>query len=396
MPERFDIGALRGPERMPNGMMRVDANLTRIGVFHYLRADGTTLRELRRPEQVFDPESVQSFRMVPVTNEHPPVEVTADNAREYAVGSVSDSVHRDGDFLRSSLMLFDKKAVADVEAGKAEISCGYTCDLDFTPGKWDGEPYDAVQTRIRGNHVAIVERGRAGPEVRIRMDALGGIMVPKKINKDTQMETITIGGKTYQVSSDIAAQMMKLIPADAAVKPADDASKAQGDRADKAEIERLKKERDGLQGKLDAAGNEKAAQEREAKIRADEREKVKARADLEMKARGVLGSEWKADGKTDDVIRLDMIKHFDSETDYTGKSAEYIEARIDAEIAAAKRGSPALDAAREAANGGKPSETQRSDAGASGDKESKARADMLADGRKRGTDPIPVGRTKKS
>lgn len=398
MPERFDIGALRAPERMPNGMMRGDANLTRIGVFHYMKADGTKLRELRKPEQVFHPDSLQSFRMVPVTNNHPPVEVTAANAKEFAVGCVSDNIHRDGDFVRSSLMLFDGRAVSDVESGKVELSCGYSCDLDFTPGTWNGEPYDAIQRNIRGNHVAIVDKGRAGPEVKIRMDSQGGVMVPK--TKDAQMEEIVIGGKKYQVSAEVAAQIMKLIPADAkpiepadAAKPGADGNKAQGDRADKAELDRVTKERDTLKAQIDAGKNDKAAKDREDTIRADERNKVQARIALVTKARSVLGAEWKDEAKTDEAIRLEIVKHFDAETDFTGKSGDYIEARIDAEMKRVEKSNPALDAAREAANGGKPGPA-RADA-ASGDKETKARADMLDTNHKRGVEPIHVGRSKK-
>jgi hypothetical protein len=62
----------------------------------------------------------------------------------------------------------DKATVDAVDAGKRELSNGYRSTIDFTPGITpSGERYDAVQKEIRGNHVAVVAKGRAGPECRI-------------------------------------------------------------------------------------------------------------------------------------------------------------------------------------------------------------------------------------
>jgi hypothetical protein len=62
----------------------------------------------------------------------------------------------------------DKATIADVEGGKRELSNGYASLIDFTPGETvNGQHYDAVQRQIRGNHVAVVDKGRAGPMCRI-------------------------------------------------------------------------------------------------------------------------------------------------------------------------------------------------------------------------------------
>jgi hypothetical protein len=76
---------------------------------------------------------------------------------------------RDGEYLAFDLTLFDAAAIKAVEDGKRELSNGYACHLDWTPGiAPDGQAYDARQTRISGNHVAIVDAGRAGPNCAIK------------------------------------------------------------------------------------------------------------------------------------------------------------------------------------------------------------------------------------
>lgn len=173
MAQRLDRGiALQKPTKLSNGWMRIDGRITRTGVFTYRLPDGKLRRELRLPEEVFKADTMQSFALVPVTDEHPPAFLDATNTKEYARGSVAGTLRQDGQFVAGEMLVTDADLIAKLEGGKArEISCGYTCDLEESPGELNGERYDAIQRNIRGNHVAIVERGRAGPEARVRMDA---------------------------------------------------------------------------------------------------------------------------------------------------------------------------------------------------------------------------------
>lgn len=181
---RYDIGTLRPPRRTADGRLRVDGALTRSGVFVYRDGSGKERREYRAPDEVFAAHSLETFAAVPVTLDHPPVPVTAANAREYAVGLTGENVRRDGDHAVASLTVFDAAAVAAIEAGKRELSCGYEVDLVHESGVTpDGEHFDARQTNIRGNHVAIVDTGRAGPSAAIRMDSEDvAAMVPRADN----------------------------------------------------------------------------------------------------------------------------------------------------------------------------------------------------------------------
>lgn len=122
---------------------------------------GQTVIVHRRPEDVFAEETIASFEGKPVTDDHPPENVQAENFASYARGHVQN-VRQAGDNLVGDVYITDAKLASDVKHRvKREISCGYQCDLvpDGAGGYY--------QTNIRGNHVAVVLRGRAGHDIAI-------------------------------------------------------------------------------------------------------------------------------------------------------------------------------------------------------------------------------------
>lgn len=171
---RLDAGTVSAVRRTPQGGLRVDARLTRVGVLEYRNADGSTRRELRHPDEVFKADSLDTLRGAPVTDLHPSDMVRSDTFRELARGHVGDDVRSDGGrFVAATLYVQDAGLVDAVERGdRREISCGYTCSYDPTPGEWQGEKYDGRQVGITYNHAAIGPRdwGRAGSDVALRMD----------------------------------------------------------------------------------------------------------------------------------------------------------------------------------------------------------------------------------
>lgn len=146
------------------GFITLDGRLTRTGVFDYRDADGNEWGELRRPDEVFDETALDSFKQVVVTNDHPEQFVDVGNVNDVQVGHVGTDVRRDGDFVRATVTITDAKTVIAILAGKKELSCGYTAELIDEKGVIDGKRYDAIQINIRGNHLAIVDVGRAGPD----------------------------------------------------------------------------------------------------------------------------------------------------------------------------------------------------------------------------------------
>ena len=174
-----DALELGKPRRTKEGYMAVRARAARTGVYQYtgrqvdaenkhgLR-DMAIVPVLRDENTVFDKAAAQSFIGKPVTVDHPSEPVTSANWKDHARGAIMGAL-RDGEYLAFDLLLMDATAIADVEAGKRELSNGYSAELefgDFTAA--DGTKCPARQARIYdGNHIACLEAGRAGPECRI-------------------------------------------------------------------------------------------------------------------------------------------------------------------------------------------------------------------------------------
>jgi hypothetical protein len=126
---------------------------------------GGVLKVYREEDEVFKPAAVASFEGKPVTDDHPPVGVNASNYASYTKGTVQN-VRRgsgaDSDKLICDLVVYDAALIAKIDAGKREISCGYECKyIERDDGTY-------CQMDIIGNHVAVVEEGRAGHDVSIR------------------------------------------------------------------------------------------------------------------------------------------------------------------------------------------------------------------------------------
>lgn len=143
-------------------------------------ADG--IYNVQRPEaEVFDRAAVASFEGKPVCDEHPEEDVTPDNYGRYMKGVCRDVRRGDGDLsncLVADLVIYDADLINKIEAGKREISCGYDCLWNPT----SDSSYD--QLEIRGNHVAVVDKGRAGHKVAIRDtadDKKGGTKMSKSL-----------------------------------------------------------------------------------------------------------------------------------------------------------------------------------------------------------------------
>lgn len=132
--------------------------------FQRLGLDPTRIYRLLR-----DPAELQrgapTFCRLPLLSTHVPV--TADEPRpDLVVGSVGSDVRFSDPYLDASLVVWDARAIALVESGhQRELSAAYRYDADMTPGRFRGQAYDGVMRNIRGNHVALVESGRAGPDV---------------------------------------------------------------------------------------------------------------------------------------------------------------------------------------------------------------------------------------
>ncbi len=142
--------------------------LTSTGIFEYSNPDGSIRRELRLPEDVFDPESLKSYKGRPIIITHDAGLVTKDNVKDHQIGTILTEGYRSKDDVRAEIIIHDTDGMQS--AGLKELSLGYNLDLEETPGEWEGQHYDAIQRNIRINHLALVREARAGEQARLNID----------------------------------------------------------------------------------------------------------------------------------------------------------------------------------------------------------------------------------
>lgn len=237
--DKATIGTVRDTD---DGYVIARAKAVRTGVQDYLASElglmgNHRVRVYRDENEVFAKDSIAGFVHAPITNDHPKEMVDADNWKELAVGEVGANVLRDGEFLALDLILKDAAAIAAFKGGKRELSAGYTAELEFVD---DHPEYDAVMKNIRINHLALVDKARAGSEARIGDSAAtqwGAAPLTTQEVPKMEMKAVAIGDKAVQVADSDADTLVKLIAdKDAAIgelkaKLADAESKIMDDAA---------------------------------------------------------------------------------------------------------------------------------------------------------------------
>jgi hypothetical protein len=341
---RFDVRPLEKPTKTESGFLKVPVFATRSGVFKYVKADGTIVREFRPPGNVFDENSMVTLAGVPVTNRHPAEMVDSKNAKKFMVGFTSDNVEKHGNMIKTSVTISDQAMIDEIEkGGLREVSCGYSCDLDFTPGRTDeGEEYDAIQSNIIYNHLAVVDRGRAGRDVRLRMDANSAILdnennepfdnngpQPKQ-GGNMGTAKIKLNGAEYEVDAGVASAMKS------ALKEAKDQGMAEMKEKMSKDMEKKKDEFDAqldtVQEKLDAAEKELKEAQGQKLDHAQIQELVVARQRVMDTAQTVLKDAEKLDEMSDFEIKKAVIvevTNLDAEDEKLTKET-YVDARFDA------------------------------------------------------------------
>ena len=163
----------------------------------------------RDPDVVFDQESMMSLAGRPVTRNHPPEQVTADNWKELTVGQVGGVIKRDGEHVVAPMAIMDAEAVQEVLSGARSLSAGYTVEIVAADGvAEDGTPYQFKQAgKLRFNHVAYLPNNnpRAG-NTRIgdsdSQPSKGGLIMP-----ETKQTLVVLGDSAISVSD---AEAVKL------------------------------------------------------------------------------------------------------------------------------------------------------------------------------------------
>lgn len=187
---------------------------------------------LRPPEELSSPECLESFRLLPWVDNHTMLGPKAQESIPSAIpaeqkgvqGVIGEKVYFKDGAIWANIKAFSESLAALIDAGKRELSAGYFCTYDIVSGIWEGQHYDAVQRNIRGNHLALVNEGRMGPEVAVvdhfifTFDSKEFVMEPEE---NTAPAESGVGELTLaQVAtlvSELAPQVAKLTEAFAAL-----------------------------------------------------------------------------------------------------------------------------------------------------------------------------------
>ncbi len=163
-----------------------------------INADGEKpVRVFRPEEEVFSAAAMASFEGKPVTCDHPPEAVTAQNSSAYACGHIQNVRRGKGEesgLLIADLFITDAALIRRIQHGLREVSCGYDCVY-----AQDGD--GMRQTCIRGNHVAVVEAGRAGERVAIRDARTKTPVDGQKERKFQMLKKPSLLGKLFGIAT---------------------------------------------------------------------------------------------------------------------------------------------------------------------------------------------------
>lgn len=203
---RIDKGFISG-YRKDDGSLVANVRLTKTGVFPYLHSDGRIIKEAKLPEELFKDSTIQSANGAVVTDSHPNGLVTSSNYKDLSKGNLSN-VKQDGIYLVGQEKIFDPDLIDKISRGEqVEVSIGFKQETDWTKGTFDGQDYDCIQRNIEINHLAHVDKGRAGGDVRILLDSKidYAIMQEANNNMTNKPNTITwrVDGKDFTIDKSV-------------------------------------------------------------------------------------------------------------------------------------------------------------------------------------------------
>lgn len=348
---RYDFSPIEKYELTPEGYLRVWATIARTGIQHYTDADGSIRKEFRPESEVASPESLASFAGKAITMEHPPVLLDSENTKNYQIGFTGSEIVYDNGFVRAVMTVTDRDTIDRVVRGDVrEVSAGYRVNYDPTPGVTDsGEHYDGIQKDISGNHVAIVRRGRAGPQVKLHLDRQDAADPYLFSTEEIQTMTakVVFDGAEFEVSESVALAITKeredakMSYEDMKMKYDQLMKEAKDMEVKMASMEEdMKKKEDSSDGRADALQEQvdalKADLEEAKNVNIDSI--VAERLALVEKAKPVLDAEYAFAGKSDREVMVDAIKAVRGDSIVLDeRSDDYVLAMFDTISEVAKR-----------------------------------------------------------
>lgn len=319
--QRYDYSQMQAT-KTDEGFLVDTPIVARVGIQEYRKADGTVRRELRIPENVFNSDSLASMRGKPITVGHPASgKVTSKDAHRVTVGTMLEQGKQDGDNLRASIVIHSPDAIGD----RRELSLGYSCVLDETPGVHPiYGAYDAIQGPPSINHLSVVPSARAGKIARLNLDGNEDFSTQQEQQTMNVVKVKLDSGLEYDAAPEVSVELNKL-------------------RSDAAEtvkklaaIPTLTAERDTLKARVDGFDAELKKAREEGRTDAEAQVKLEA-----------VAASFKVDAKdkAPRQIKEAVIKLVTPKLSLDGKDDAYVETAF--AIALEMKGDAAMASQRE-------------------------------------------------
>lgn len=313
----FDKATVGQVRKTSDGYLVGEAKVARTGIQEYLASEiGLTdrrpdaiIRVYRSEDEVFSADSMATYAYRPFTVDHPIEPVTAENWKNYSRGQTGPEVVRDGEFVRVPMILMDQSAISEWEAGKRELSMGYSAEIVMQDGVTPtGEKYDAIQKNLRMNHLALVSNARGGSKLKLGDNSIE--------DSDMALKTILVDGLSVEVTDAAEHAINKLkgqiTDAQNALASANTAH-ATAIAAKDSELARKDAEIDALKGRVLSDS--------------DLDKVVNLRADLIATAKTIADKDYT--GKSAVEIRKLAVTAKLGDAAIAGKSDDYVTARFD-------------------------------------------------------------------
>lgn len=344
---RYDYGQVTKSEVTDEGYLKVWCKAARVGTQLYTRGDGTQVREYRPEDEVSNPDSLASFGMKAVTLNHPKVLLDSKTTKLHQVGHAGSHVRFSDGFVEVALVLTDQDAIDAVQRGDAqEVSAGYRVDYDPTPGVTpQGESYDGIQRNIKVNHIALVNRARAGRQARLlldscdRNDAVADIESPSN-SPVISMARITLDGLDIELPADAAGAVQSFVKETGRAQ----AELQQKLDAQEEKIQAVVTEKTEAQDRIDASQERIAELEKqlaEAVAASEQRDDaaeindaVNKRLEALNKFAAILPSDYKFDGEDEAQIMAIAYQNVFEKEARSDASADYLLGVLDGVLAA--------------------------------------------------------------
>ncbi len=285
--------------------------------------------------------------MKPATWGHPPVLLDSSNTNKFQVGYSGSQVRYNDGFVEVALVVTDQDAIEKIKRKDAtEVSAGYKVDFDPTPGITpEGESYDGVQRNIRVNHIAIVPRGRAGPEVRLlmdRMDAADAVAIDPALQPSTTASPVMATVKLDGLEIDLPAEAASAVQSFArdmerqlkSVTTERDELSHKLD-AQQEEIDALAYEKEAAEGRADAL-EERVTELEDGSARVDTAELdqlVAARLATLQRLAPAFAEDFKFDGVDDDALYAQAFENLTGSAPREDAEPAYIHGVVDGILA---------------------------------------------------------------